>query len=91
MALGAQRRAGPTVNIMRTPLWGRNFETYSEDPFLAGRLGAAYVEGLQSEGIGASLKHYAANNQEVGRMSVSVEMDERTLRGNLSGGFRSTW
>ncbi len=70
----------PTVNIVRTPLWGRNFETYSEDPFLAGRLGAAYVEGLQGEGVGASLKHYAANNQEIGRMSVSVEVDERTLR-----------
>jgi beta-glucosidase len=70
----------PTVNIVRTPLWGRNFETYSEDPFLAGRLGAAYVEGLQGEGVGASLKHYAANNQEENRMTVSVEADERTLR-----------
>ncbi|MGH7010361.1 MAG: glycoside hydrolase family 3 C-terminal domain-containing protein, partial [Caulobacteraceae bacterium] len=70
----------PTVNIARTPLWGRNFETYSEDPFLAGRLGAAYVEGLQGEGVGASLKHFAANNQEEGRMSVDVEVDERTLR-----------
>ena len=65
---------------MRTPLWGRNFETYSEDPFLAGALGAAYVEGLQGEGVGASLKHYAVNNQEEGRMTVSVEVDERTLR-----------
>jgi beta-glucosidase len=70
----------PTINIVRTPLWGRNFETYSEDPFLAGRLGAAYVEGLQSEGVGASLKHYAANNQEEKRMTVNVELDERTLR-----------
>src|SRR6185312_9733424 len=70
----------PTVNIVRTPLWGRNFETYSEDPFLAGRLGAAFVEGLQGEGVGASLKHYAANNQEENRMTVSVEADERTLR-----------
>ena len=70
----------PTINIVRTPLWGRNFETYSEDPFLAGRLGAAYVEGLQGEGVGASLKHYAANNQEENRMTVSVEIDERTLR-----------
>ena len=70
----------PTVNIVRTPLWGRNFETYAEDPFLAGQLGAAFVEGLQSEGVGASLKHYAANNQEENRMTVSVVADERTLR-----------
>jgi beta-glucosidase len=80
LALGSRVVLAPTINIMRTPLWGRNFETYSEDPFLAGRLGAAYVEGLQGEGVGASLKHYAANNQEVGRMTVSVEADERTLR-----------
>jgi len=80
LALGARVVLAPTVNIMRTPLWGRNFETYSEDPFLAGRLGAAYVDGLQGEGVGASLKHYAANNQEEGRMTVSVEADERTLR-----------
>ncbi|HEY1448240.1 MAG TPA: glycoside hydrolase family 3 C-terminal domain-containing protein [Caulobacteraceae bacterium] len=70
----------PTVNIVRTPLWGRNFETFSEDPFLAGALGAAYVEGLQGEGVGASLKHYAVNNQEIGRMSVNAIVDERTLR-----------
>ena len=70
----------PTINIVRTPLWGRNFETYSEDPFLAGQLGAAFVEGLQGEGVGASLKHYAVNNQEENRMTVSVEVDERTLR-----------
>ena len=70
----------PTINIVRTPIWGRNFETYSEDPFLAGALGVAYVEGLQGEGVGASLKHYAANNQEQGRMTVSVLADERTLR-----------
>src|SRR5580698_66960 len=80
LALGSRVVLAPTVNIMRTPLWGRNFETYSEDPFLAGRLGAAYVEGLQSQGVGASLKHYAANNQEEGRMTVSVEADPRTLR-----------
>ena len=80
LALGNRIILAPTVNIVRTPLWGRNFETYSEDPFLAGVLGAAYVEGLQGEGVGASLKHYAANNQEEGRMTVSVEMDERTLR-----------
>jgi len=70
----------PTINIVRTPLWGRNFETYSEDPFLTGALGVAYVEGLQAEGVGASLKHYAANNQEESRMTVNVVVDERTLR-----------
>jgi beta-glucosidase len=80
LALDNRVVLAPTVNIMRTPLWGRNFETYSEDPYLAGALGAAYVEGLQAEGVGASLKHFAANNQEVGRMSVNVVLDERTLR-----------
>ena len=80
LALGARVVLAPTINIVRTPLWGRNFETYSEDPYLTGVLGAAYVEGLQSEGVGASLKHYALNNQEENRMTVSVEADERTLR-----------
>ena len=80
LALDNQVVLAPTINIVRTPLWGRNFETYSEDPFLAGQLGAAFVAGLQGEGVGASLKHYAANNQEENRMTVSVEVDERTLR-----------
>jgi beta-glucosidase len=80
LALGARVVLAPTINIVRTPLWGRNFETYSEDPHLAGVLGAAFVEGLQGEGVGASLKHYAANNQEENRMTVSVVADERTLR-----------
>ncbi|MEP6968312.1 MAG: glycoside hydrolase family 3 N-terminal domain-containing protein, partial [Pseudomonadota bacterium] len=66
LALGNRVVLAPTVNIVRTPLWGRNFETYSEDPYLAGALGAAFVEGLQGEGVGASLKHYAVNNQEEG-------------------------
>ena len=79
-ALGENVVLAPTINIVRTPLWGRNFETFSEDPYLAGELGVTYVEGLQSEGVGASLKHYAANNQEERRMDVSVEVDERTLR-----------
>jgi beta-glucosidase len=80
LALGNKVVLAPTINIVRTPLWGRNFETYSEDPFLAGTLGVAFVDGLQSEGVGASLKHYAVNNQEENRMTVSVELDERTLR-----------
>ena len=80
LALDNRVVLAPTINIVRTPLWGRNFETYSEDPFLAGTLGIAYVEGLQSEGVGASLKHYAVNNQEENRMTVNAEVDERTLR-----------
>ena len=70
----------PCVNIMRTPLAGRNFESYSEDPFLAGEIGLAFVEGLQSEGIGASLKHFACNNQEHERNRGNSVVDERTLR-----------
>ncbi|MGR7002151.1 glycoside hydrolase family 3 N-terminal domain-containing protein [Yinghuangia aomiensis] len=71
---------GPGVNMKRSPLCGRNFEYFSEDPLLAGELGAALVNGLQSQGVGASLKHYMANNQETDRMTVSADMDERTKR-----------
>ncbi|MBN1260656.1 MAG: glycoside hydrolase family 3 C-terminal domain-containing protein [Anaerolineae bacterium] len=71
---------GPCVNLVRVPVAGRNFETYAEDPFLAGKIGAAYVQGLQSRGIGASLKHYACNNQEFERTRGSSNLDERTLR-----------
>lgn len=70
----------PAVNIQRTPLGGRNFETYSEDPFLASEIAISYVNGVQSEGVGTSLKHYAANNQEHERMTGSSDMSERTLR-----------
>jgi len=86
-ALGEHVVLAPTININRTPVWGRNFETYSEDPYLAGELAIDYVRGLQGEGIGASLKHYAANNQEHRRMDVSVEMDERTLREIYTAAF----
>ncbi|MGI8840726.1 MAG: glycoside hydrolase family 3 C-terminal domain-containing protein, partial [Caulobacteraceae bacterium] len=87
LALNDQVVLAPTINIVRTPLWGRNFETYSEDPFLAGTLGAAFIAGLQGEGVGASLKHYAVNNQEENRITVSAQVDERTLREIYLAGF----
>ncbi|MBI5029916.1 MAG: glycoside hydrolase family 3 C-terminal domain-containing protein [Chloroflexi bacterium] len=71
---------GPCVNIVRHPLAGRNFEAYSEDPYLAGRIGVAWVKGLQSKNVGASLKHFACNNQEILRFRGSSNVDERTLR-----------
>jgi beta-glucosidase len=86
-AVGAEARAqgvavvlGPAVNIKRTPLCGRNFEYFSEDPHLAGRVAAAMVDGLQSQQVGACVKHFATNNQETDRMRVSADADERTLR-----------
>ena len=71
---------GPGLNIKRSPLCGRNFEYFSEDPCLAGEMGAAYVQALQSKGIAACAKHFACNNQETLRMSGSSNLDERTLR-----------
>ncbi|MBS9373146.1 glycoside hydrolase family 3 C-terminal domain-containing protein [Rhodococcus sp. B50] len=86
-ALGAEAHAlqvgvllGPGINIKRSPLCGRNFEYLSEDPLLSGVLGAALVRGMQSQGVGASLKHFAANNQETDRMRVSADVDPRPLR-----------
>ena len=70
---------GPGVNMKRSPLAGRNFEYFSEDPVLAGKLAAAYIQGVQNQGVGTSLKHYAANNQEFERMVTSSNLDERTL------------
>jgi beta-glucosidase len=70
---------GPTVNINRQPLWGRNFEGYGEDPYLASRLAVAYVRGVQSEGVIPSVKHFAANNEEYERHRIDEQIDERTL------------
>ncbi len=78
--LGVSTVLGPGVNMKRNPLCGRNFEYFSEDPYLAGEMGVAYVNGCQSNGVGTSLKHFAVNNQELRRMVVSSEVDERALR-----------
>ncbi|HEY6427798.1 MAG TPA: glycoside hydrolase family 3 N-terminal domain-containing protein, partial [Acidimicrobiales bacterium] len=70
---------GPTVCIVRTPLAGRTFESFSEDPLLTARLAVAYVRGVQEGGVGCCIKHFACNDQEHERMTISAEVDERTL------------
>jgi beta-glucosidase len=77
-ALGRDMILGPTVNINRQPLWGRNFEGYGEDPYLDGRLAVAYVRGVQGEGVIPSVKHFDANNQEYERHRIDETIDERT-------------
>lgn len=71
---------GPTINIHRTPLGGRNFECYSEDPYLTGRMAVAFTRGVQSQGVGACLKHFVCNDSEFERHTMSSEVDERSLR-----------
>ena len=77
---GAHVLLAPTVNIHRHPLAGRNFECYSEDPFLSARMAVQYIRGVQSTGVGCSVKHFVANDSEFERMTISSEVDARTLR-----------
>jgi beta-glucosidase len=93
-AIGTEARAqdlavvlGPGINLKRSPLCGRNFEYLSEDPVLAGELGTAMVEGVQGQGVGTSLKHFAVNNQEHDRLRVSADVDDRPLRELYLAGF----
>lgn len=95
-AIGEEARAngvslvlGPGLNIKRNPLCGRNFEYFSEDPYASGELAAAYVKGMQSTGVGACLKHFAANSQEHKRFSSNSVIDERTLREIYLAGFET--
>ncbi|HMO59381.1 MAG TPA: glycoside hydrolase family 3 N-terminal domain-containing protein, partial [Roseiflexaceae bacterium] len=77
---GAGVLLAPTVNLFRSTLNGRNFESYAEDPFLTGKLGAGYINGLQSAGVAATVKHYAGNESEYQRMTISSDIPERALR-----------
>jgi beta-glucosidase len=80
LARGKHIMLGPGVNIMRTPLCGRNFEYFGEDPFLVSRIAVGYIRGQQSQGVASCIKHLAVNNQELERMTINVEVDERALR-----------
>lgn len=81
---------GPALNIKRSPLCGRNFEYFSEDPYLAGVISASFVKGVQSKNVGTSIKHFAVNSQEYRRMSCSSNVDERTIREIYFPAFEKT-
>jgi beta-glucosidase len=78
-AVGRDMILGPTVNIQRTPLWGRNFESYGEDPYLSGKMAVGYIQGVQGEGVIASVKHFVVNNEEFERHRIDVAVSERAL------------
>ena len=82
-ARGVSFLLGPGVNIYRSPLNGRNFEYFGEDPYLAGQIAVGYIRGVQSQGVAATVKHFVANNSEFDRHRINTIIDERTLRENL--------
>lgn len=79
-ARGANVLLAPTINIHRSPLGGRNFESFSEDPYLTGKIAAAYIKGVQNQAVAATIKHFVANEQETNRMTIDSVVEERPLR-----------